>query len=1043
MFTDFKPLSNTEVALAVEQVTSPIEGTGTVTLFFGEKLHQQVTLEKVMYAPKLRRNLISGSTLDSLGMKFTGQNGKIKVYGNDGSQLFYAVKYNGLYVCKPKYKKSIVANTVSVNDIHDWHSKFCHINPQYIVNTSKKNSVFGLPELKLPQNFDCEPCKLAKTKRKSFKPLPEIRSKKPLQLLHMDVCGKLPCASLGGSKYFLSIIDDFSRKVTVYPLKSKSEVFSYFKKYQARAERFLGSKIMSIRSDNGKVFDNEDFVKYLNSQGINVERTSTYTPQQNGVAERYNYTAVDGIKSMLNSSGLSDKFWAEALLCFTYKWNRICHQNKSKTPFELYSGRKPSVKHLQIFGCKVYIGIPKNLRSKFDMRAKIGTFVGYALRTKGYRVWMPESKKVIETIHVTFPKNENPAVKTPNVVNYSLQKDQSDDSSDEETPKTSLNKLPWIRKAVKRKDGSRIDIYYTIQGTNLRLRSYNDVKKYCEKKNIEYNPNFFNFSGANSYSGKVSDYVESEDIEINVFHTNIIIPNTFKQACNSPQKENWHSAMKEEINTMKDRKVWELVPKPKNVKVLGNRWVFTAKHNENNEVVRYKGRLVAQGHLQTKGETYDEVFSPVINFCVLRLFFTIFVSFLHWTHCQIDIKNAYLYAPLNSRPHIYMKQPIGFVDKKHPDYVCLLKKAVYGLHQSGREWFFKLHEDLAFLQFKKFKWTNCVYVLENRVILLVYVDDIVIFGKTQDDVNLAIKKLKEKFDIKILGKTKKLLGIQFEEKNGKLAIHQEEYINKILSVYSKYNIPIISLPIAKGFTLSKSSSPKTASETNEMQNIPYRNLIGCLTYLATHTRPDISYAINIFSQFQSNPGKLHWEGLLKLLGYVGATKNYRLDLSRIDNIDLTCFTDADFAANRDDRVSLGGFILFIGSVPISWRTLKQKCVALSTMESEFIALTEAAKELLWLSRIVEEIRLYNLLNLNFSSTIMCDNLSTISFANSPIENQRTKHVHIKYFFVRDLLYRNVFDLKFVNSKDNLADPLTKPQSKISLLKFVNSTFMFE
>ncbi|GFY00939.1 retrovirus-related Pol polyprotein from transposon TNT 1-94 [Trichonephila clavipes] len=247
--------------------------------------------------------------------------------------------------------------------------------------------------------------------------------------------------------------------------------------------------------------------------------------------------------------------------------------------------------------------------------------------------------------------------------------------------------LTWIRKAVPRPYGTRVDIYYGFEGRSLRLRSYRDVEKYCRAHNIKFNKNFFNFSGKDKYSGPVPKG-ESSTSEYNnheAHHVEVVIPQNFKEAL-SPDKDKWFIAMKEEIHIMSERCVWELVPRSEKEKVIGNRWVYTIKKNEGGKILRYKARLVAQGYRQHKGETYNEVFSPVVNFSIIRMFFTVLVCCFGWSHCQLDIKCAYLYANLGER--VLMQQPQGFINHERPHYVCLLNKAIYGLHHSGREWFF-------------------------------------------------------------------------------------------------------------------------------------------------------------------------------------------------------------------------------------------------------------------------------------------------------------------------------------------------------------------
>lgn len=532
LLTDFKRVTDTTMAVAISGVNCPVEGTGNVKLSFrssnGEC--QIVNLLNVIYTPKLRRNLISGPLIDKGGGSFIGKKNKIMVYAKEGHKLFTCKKVNGLYYVNPDYPKLKNKNALHVDtqnpksfkdNLSNWHNKYCHINKKYIIKTCKENAVNGLPSLK-DDNVNCEDCKIAKSRRKTFKSIGKIRSEKPLELLHMDLAGPLPTVAIGGYRYIFSIIDDYSRKVTVFPIKDKTEVFRCFTNYQKRAERFLNSKIINVRTDNGLEFINKEFEKFLEDQGIRAERTNTYTPEQNGVAERYNYTALDGIKVLLKSSGLDDKFWAEALLCLTYVWNRICQSKQNVTPFELYGGRKPSVKHFKVFGTQAYLGVPKQLRRKLDMRAKKGIMVGYALRTRGYRIWLPQEHKIVESINVSFdeePKRSGlelealPKISIPKIYKSDSPETDSDSEESEEEPdqmETSTgqasrpDKITWIREAKPRKDKSRVDIYYKIQGSNARLRSNNDVENYCKAHNIAYDKNLFNFSGKNSYSGIVA-----------------------------------------------------------------------------------------------------------------------------------------------------------------------------------------------------------------------------------------------------------------------------------------------------------------------------------------------------------------------------------------------------------------------------------------------------------------------------------------------------------------------------------------------------------
>lgn len=542
LFWDFKELHNSSMAIAINGISCPITGTGTIKIKFPDQEGNEIIcLNNVLYSENLRRNLMAGPRIDDGGGSFVGKKGKIDVFHSSGRKMCTARRKGNLYYIYPQYikaekpqkvKKEI--HNVEASNLEELHRKFSHINCKYIINTCKNEATKGMPKI-TKETVDCEVCKIAKGRRVSFKNSGKIKSKKPLQLVHMDLCGPMPKASREGFKYFLTITDDFSRKATVFPIRRKSDVIDRFLQYQRRVERFLNSKILSVRTDNGLEFCSSEFENFLGKQGIRAERTNPYTPEQNGVSERYNYTAMDGVKALLKESGLPPSFWAEALLCYTYCWNRVCHGEGKKTPFELFSGHKPSVKHLQIFGSVAYVGTPKPLRNKLEMRAKKGIFVGYAMKTKGYRVWLPEESKIVETINVRFEKyvrdkNRSGAVLDPykeeksknkrEVVRYDIpdltgyDSESSSDNECEETSPEKKGKIPekivWVREAVPRKDGSRTDIYFKVKGTKGRLRSRNEVENYCKAHDLNFDESKFCFSGKNNFRGEILS-IEDQD----------------------------------------------------------------------------------------------------------------------------------------------------------------------------------------------------------------------------------------------------------------------------------------------------------------------------------------------------------------------------------------------------------------------------------------------------------------------------------------------------------------------------------------------------
>ncbi|GFW93995.1 retrovirus-related Pol polyprotein from transposon RE1 [Trichonephila clavipes] len=246
-------------------------------------------------------------------------------------------------------------------------------------------------------------------------------------------------------------------------------------------------------------------------------------------------------------------------------------------------GRKPSVLHLKPFGCLAYAGVPKQIRKKFDMRAKMGIMMGYAQRTKGYRIWLIDENKLVETI------NDDSDRAKDSLTSRLVSKTSTETPSTSEKPDVSSDnhslipctQVKWIRNIGRKVTGS--NVYYSIEGEATRLKSFNEIDRYCKRHNIEYDPSLFNFRKNNAESQGFSDLSEQQALMVEV-----TIPNCYKQAIRSRDASKWHDAMDKEINVMKERKVWDLVDHPDNIKILENRWVYTIKYDENNKIVRYK-----------------------------------------------------------------------------------------------------------------------------------------------------------------------------------------------------------------------------------------------------------------------------------------------------------------------------------------------------------------------------------------------------------------------------------------------------------------------
>ncbi|GJW80465.1 putative ribonuclease H-like domain-containing protein [Tanacetum coccineum] len=284
-----------------------------------------------------------------------------------------------------------------------WHQRLSHLNFDTINDLAKNDLVTGLPKFKYHKEHLCPSCEQGKSKRASHPPKPVPNSKQRLHLLHMDLCGPMRIASINGKRYVLVIVDDYSRYTWVHFLRSKDEAPEVIKTFLKRITVLLQSPVIIIRTDNGTEFKNQILKEYFDSVGISHQASSVRTPQQNGVVERRNRTLVEAARTMLIFSRAPLFLWAEAIATACYTQNRsIIHRRFNKTPYELINGRKPDISFLHVFGALCY---PKNDREdigKLGAKGDIGFFIGYSADSCAYRVYNRRTKKIMETMNVTF-----------------------------------------------------------------------------------------------------------------------------------------------------------------------------------------------------------------------------------------------------------------------------------------------------------------------------------------------------------------------------------------------------------------------------------------------------------------------------------------------------------------------------------------------------------------------------------------------------------------------------------------------------------------
>lgn len=427
--------------------------------------------------------------------------------------------------------------------------------------------------------------------------------------------------------------------------------------------------------------------------------------------------------------------------------------------------------------------------------------------------------------------------------------------------------------------------------------------------------------------------------------------------------------------------------------------------------------MVAKGCGQQLGINYSETFSPVIRYETIRMLFAIVAEKQLYMH-QADISNAYLNSKLNEV--VYMQQPQNFVSAKHPNKVLKLNKAIYGLKQSGRVWNQTLDEVLQKIGFKQSKHEACLYFKQTQhqsSYIAVYVDDLLIISPSENEIRAIKKKIASKFEMHDGGPASYFLGLEIQRDGdrGAVSLCQKAYIKNLLDEYGMKDCRAAVTPLDLGFHIGCKDDSCVKVTINK-----YQSLIGSLMYLAILSRPDILHAVGKLSQRNTNPHVEHEAAAKHVLRYLSSTVHLRIVYRKVGE-PVQGFADADWANDQLDRKSYSGYAFLLSGSIFSWSSAKQSVVALSSTEAEYVALTAAAKEAIYLRNLLTEIGWTKQ-----EPMIICgDNLSSQHISKNPVHHKRTKHIDIKFHFIREKIANNEIVLKYVSTDKNIADIFTK------------------
>ena len=1000
------------------------QGTAVITLHDSSDVPHRVLLNNTLYIPMFKHNIfsVSAATKHGATVSFTSDSGHITF--KDNSCVFNFSKSRNLYFINT-CRSSV--NTSESKSILEWHRILGHCNVSDIRHLEK--AVKGMSIKNPLSKLNCEPCALGKMTNETNR-LPEDRAKKAFERVCIDLAGPVEPIARDNFRYALICVDDFSNLISTYLLKQKSDACLAFKKYLAdispygsvQKVKYMPGLVKYVRSDSGGEFISKEFSQILIDNKIKHEKTAPYSPHQNGKAERAWRTIFEMARCLLLESQLPKCMWSYAVMTAAYIRNRCYNHRLGKTPFEAVTLKQPNLKNMHVFGeqCFALVQNPK----KLENRSEKGVFVGYDKDSPSYLVYFPERNTIKKCRVVKFFDNNE----------HDSQTNDENEEEDSDFLKEKQSAPPKLGSDLGSGNPSCSPLRDNAKNSSCDSETENnaDIPQSGRGARAKMKPNYLN-----DYLG---DKEIDEHLGYNITHYCYIacsnIPQTYSEAISSTESEKWKEAMQSEMNALVENETFDIVPLPEDRKAIKGKWVYAIKSDKDDNET-FKARFVAKGYSQVEGIDYNETFSPTARMNSIRLIVQISVEKNLELH-QMDVKTAFLNAPIDCS--IYVEQPEGYVskNKKGENLVLRLKKSLYGLKQSGRNWNSTLHTYLIESGFKRSINDPCFYYKEEEnIFLVVWVDDLLI-AASSDALKCVKHVLESKFRMKDLGQVSLFLGIEFEKEVDKITMSQTKYITRILERFGMQNCK----PKYTSCEMNPQVTNSCALNENELKL--YRQIIGALIYIMTATRPDLSYVVTKLSQFMSCASENHMIMAKHVLRYLKGTMNERLVFVKSDEaLVVTGFCDADWT-NGDDRKSITGYCFKISKMGpmISWKSRKQPTVALSSCEAEYMSLASAAQEGKYLVSFLNEI-----LNLNASQftilshfTILCDNQGAISLSKNPIKHNRSKHIDIKYHFIRDEVENRRLEIQYVSTEDNVADVFTKPMSKIRFQKFRSSLF---
>ena len=531
------------------------------------------------------------------------------------------------------------------------------------------------------------------------------------------------------------------------------------------------------------------------------------------------------------------------------------------------------------------------------------------------------------------------------------------------------------------------------------------------------------------------------------------VPKSYRDALSGEFGEVWNSAVMRELHNLASHDVWEWCELPKGRNhTIDATWAWRVKSTSQGFVDKVKARLCARGFREIYGLDYVETHAPVTTLTSWRACLAEAAN-KDWGVHIWDVASAYLLSEIPESTPIYLRPFEGLeipTDIPHTRPLVLkLKRCLYGLKSSGRRWNQTIDLKLKEKGFRQSANDPCLYVKETKegiIRLNLHVDDCCATFSNADMYSRFFADLQKEYKLSESTDNNMFLGMLIERMaDGGIQIHQKHFLEEVLTKFQATQWKPVKTPARKEIKLSKEHAPQSEEDKRKMARVPYRQIVGSLMYLANCTRPDISQALGACARFCANPGEMHWNALKWILRYLNGTRDLCIQYGRsipdVPSGALHGYVDGSWGDDPDDRRSTTGYCFMSHGGPIVWRSQKQRSVALSTCESEYMAASEAAKEAVWLLRLYKDDLGYQDLSIptygdlsekEFEGSkplvIFEDNTGCIALSRNPVQHKRSKHISIRYHWMREKIQSGELKLSKIDTSLNIADVFTKPTS---------------